>query len=229
MPCDPALLVGMPLFASLSEEAMADLAAATMIRHYHKGMFVFMEGEPAERFHLVVDGRLRVFRGTPEGDEQTLQVLERGELLAITSLINGRPYPASAETQTDAQVAAIDRSDVAPLVQAHGDLAWILLQQVTRRLAWAEGRIYDLALRRATGRVVSALLQFAQEKGAPDGSGRLIVTMPLTHREIGQLTGVSRETVTRTFGQLRGDGGLQWTDDGRLVLDPAKLDPWLHR
>lgn len=228
MPSDPSLLAGMPLFASLSADTLTAFAQAMTVRFYRKGMYVFTEGELAEYFHFVVDGRLRVFRGTPGGNEQTLQVLERGELLNITSFVDGRPYPASAETLTDARVATIRTSHLALLVQAHGDLAWILLQQFARRLEWAQGRIYDLALRSATGRVVSALLQFAQERGTPDQLGRLSVMLPLTHREIGQLTGVSRETVTRTLGQLRGDGGLEWTDDGRLVLDPTKLEKWLR-
>lgn len=191
-------------------------------------MFVFGEGEPAESFHFVLDGRVRVFRDTPGGHEQTLQVLDRGGLLAVVCFVDGRPYPASAQTVLDSHVGSIRNPDLARLTQHHGDLAWTLLQHFASRLLWAQGRIYDLALRSATGRVVSALLQFAREQGTKDERGLLTVDLPLTHRELGQLTGVSRETVTRTLGQLREVGGVRWTDGGLLVVDPSKLGDWLQ-
>jgi CRP/FNR family transcriptional regulator len=226
--CDPDALADLSVFAAVSAETLRTVAEATSIRHYRRNMFVFAEGEPAESLHFVLTGRVRVFRDTAGGHEQTLQVLERGGLLALACFVDGRPYPASAQTVVESTVGSIRNPDLARLAQAHGDLAWTLLQQLASRLAWAQGRIYDLALRSATGRVVSALLQFAREHGARDGQGRFTVNLPLTHRELGQLTGVSRETVTRTLGQLRGTGAVRWTDDGLLVVDPAKLDEWLQ-
>jgi len=226
--CDPQALAGIPLFTGVSAATVQAVAAAVTVRHYRRNMFVFAEGEAAESFHFVMDGRVRVFRDTPGGHEQTLQVLGRGGLLAVVCFIEGQPYPASAQTVLDSSIASIRNGDLARMAQEHGDLAWTLLRQLATRLLWAQGRIYDLALRSATGRVVSALLQFAREQGGKDERGRLTVDLPLTHRELGQLTGVSRETVTRTLGQLRDTGAVHWTEGGQLVVDPDKLDEWLH-
>ncbi len=226
--CDAETLRGIRLFDAVSTGTLQDVAAATTVRHYRRNMFVFAEGEPSECLHFMLDGRVRVFRDTPGGHEQTLQVLERGGLLAVVCFVGGRPYPASAQTVADSTIGSIRNSDLARLAQQHGDLAWTLLQELAGRLLWAQGRIYDLALRSATGRVVSALLQFAREHGQKDEQGRFTVDLPLTHRELGQLTGVSRETVTRTVGQLRDTGAVRWTDTGLLVIDPAKLGDWLQ-
>ena len=228
MACEPDALDGIPLFTGVSAAALQAVAQATTMRHYRRNMFIFAEGEPAESFHFVVDGRVRVFRDTPGGHEQTLQVLERGGLLAVVCFIDGWPYPASAQTVVESSIGSVRNADLAGLVQRHGDLAWKLLQQFARRLIWAQGRIYDLALRSATGRVVSALLQFAREQGKQDAHGLLTIDLPLTHRELGQLTGVSRETVTRTLGQLREAEAVHWTEAGGLVLDPKKMEDWLQ-
>lgn len=228
MACAARDLEVVPLFATVSAATREALAVATMVRHYRPDMFVFAEGEAAESFHFVLQGRVRVFRDTRDGHEQTLQVLHTGGLLAIVGFLDGMPYPASAQTMTAAEIGSIRNVDVARLTQSCGDLAWGLLQQLARRLLWAQGRIYDLALRSATGRVVSALLQLAREHGQMDDGGKLTVDMPLTHREIGQLIGVSRETVTRTLRQLREAGALRWTEDGLLVVDPGELRPWLE-
>ena len=228
MACAVEDLEAVPLFEGVSAVTRQALAAATTVRHYRQDMFVFAEGEEAESFHFVLRGRVRVFRDTRDGHEQTLQVLHAGGLLAVVGFLDGMPYPASAQTLTAAEIGSIRNADVARLTQAYGDLAWGLLQQLARRLLWAQGRMYDLALRSATGRVVSALLQLAREHGRTDANGRLTVDIPLTHREIGQLIGVSRETVTRTLRQLREAGALRWTEDGLLVVDPGELRPWLE-
>jgi CRP/FNR family transcriptional regulator len=217
----------LPVFAALGEATLEAVAAATTVRHYRRNMFVFAEGEPAESFHFVLSGRVRVFRDSAGGHEQTLQILERGGLLSVVSFLDGRPYPASAQTLVDSEIGSIRNAELARLAQEHGALAWGLLQQIATRLLWAQGRIYDLALRSATGRVVSVLLQFAREQGVRDAQGRFVVDLPLTHRELGQITGVSRETVTRTLGQLRSTGALRWTEDGLLVVDPGGLGEWL--
>jgi len=224
--CDPAVLAKVPLFADLSPETVAAVAVVTSVRHYRRNMFIFTEGEPGESFHFVLSGRVRVFRDTPDGNEQSLQMAETGALMAVVCFVEGHAYPASAETVVDSEIGSIRNPDLARLVHERGDLSWTLLTQFARRLLWAQGRVYDLALRSATGRVASALLQFGRDKGKADPAGTLTVDLPLTHRELGQLTGVSRETVTRTLRQLREAGALRWTEDGLLVITPAKLEEW---
>ncbi|HVB09962.1 MAG TPA: helix-turn-helix domain-containing protein, partial [Bacillota bacterium] len=74
----------------------------------------------------------------------------------------------------------------------------------------------------AGGRVAAAMLQLG--RAGPDGC--LTVDIPLTHREIGELVGVSRETVTRALRELRQASAVRWTEDGLLILDPARLEGW---
>ncbi len=167
MACDPGLLAVVPLFATLSAETRRAVADAATVRPYRQNMYVFGEGDPAERFFFALDGRVRVFRDTPDGHEQTLQVFEKGGLLALVCLMPEERYPASAQTMTGSRVGSVATGDLGRLVREHGELAWTLMQQLARRLQWAQGRIYDLALRSATGRVVSALLQFARKRARP--------------------------------------------------------------
>jgi CRP-like cAMP-binding protein len=224
---DPGALRAVPLFAALRGETAERVAGATTVRTYRPGAFVFVEGEPAARFHFVLEGRVRVFRGTEDGHEQTLQVLGPGGLLAVVCVLPDQAYPASAEAVVLSRVGSLPTAELARLAQAHGDLAWALIQQLARRLVWAQGRIYDLALRSATARVVAALVDFARQHGRPSPGepGVWVVDVPVTHREIGQLTGVSRETVTRTLGVLRAQG-LVSVVDGRLRLELDRLAAW---
>ena len=226
MPSGADMLPEVPLFAGLEQALLDQVHSAMTVRRYRRGMYVFAEGEPAEAIHFVLSGRVRVFRDTPDGHEQTLQVFDTGGLLAMACLVEGQPYPASAQAMADSTIGSIRLPEFARLAQSHGQLAWRLVLQFARRMLWAQGRIYDLALRSAAGRVAAALLQFGREQGQSTPDGHITIDLPLTHRELGQLTGVSRETVTRTLRQLRESGALHWTEDGLLVLNAQALENW---
>jgi CRP/FNR family cyclic AMP-dependent transcriptional regulator len=224
---DPGLVRQIPLFAGLSPAAVEGVAAAAFVRHYRRNMMVFSAGEPSEAVYFVLRGLVRVFRLTPDGHEQTLHLLRDGEVLAIAAFLEDAPYPASAQTEADSDLLVVRNADFSRLVRSHGELAWAFLVQMSRRLLWAQGRIYDFALRSAAGRVAAALLQLARQHGKPLPEGRYLLDIPLTHRELGHLAGISRETVTRMLHRLRQSGGIRWTEEGYVVVDPRGLSPWL--
>jgi CRP-like cAMP-binding protein len=222
----PSELGDLPLFAGLAPATLAALAAAAHRRRYRRDMLLFAQGEPLEAFHVVLGGEVRAFRVTAGGQEQTLHLLRRGEVLPVVAYLPGLAYPASAQAVTDCEVAVVRSEVLARLVRTRADLAWAFLVALGRRLLWAQGRMHDLALRSAAGRVASALLQLAHERGQRQADGRLRLDRPFTHRELGQLAGLSRETVSRTLARLRGDGAVQRTEGGVLV-DPGALARWL--
>jgi CRP/FNR family cyclic AMP-dependent transcriptional regulator len=150
-----------------------------------------------------------------------------GDAIHIVGFLEEAGYPASAETTADSELAVIRSPEFARLIRTHSDLAWALLVEMGLRLRWAQGRIYDFALRTAAGRVASSLLQLAFREGKRLEDGGYLIEVPMTHRELGQLAGISRETVTRMLHRLRSGGAIRWTEDGYVVIDPQRLRPWL--
>lgn len=227
MRLDPQTLSHVKLFAGLTELTLGDLAAVALVRHYRRGMLLFSAGEPSEAVFFVLRGTVRVYRDTPEGHEQTLQVMRDGDSINVVGFLDECTYPASAETVADSDLAAIRCADFSRLTKARSDLAWALVTEIGHRLRWAQSRIYDFALRTASGRVASSLLYLAQHDGKPQNDGSYLLNMPMTHRELGQLAGLSRETVTRMLPRLRAEGAIHWTEEGHVVVDPQRLKDWL--
>ncbi len=215
------------LFAQLPDASLAAAAGHLHVRHYHRRMLVFTAGEPVEAVSFVLAGTVRIFRDTADGHEQTLQLMRQGDTLNLAAVAGPAAYAASAETVTDCEIGQIRSPDFAALVRADGSLAWALIEALAARLRWSQGRIFDFALRSAAGRVASALLQLAERDGKPLPDGRYLLDVPLTHRELGQLAGISRETATRMLQQLREGDAIRWTEDGFVIVDRAKMAPWL--
>lgn len=224
----PEAVRAIRLFAKLPDASLAAVAGHVHVRRYRRHMLIFTVGEPVEAVSFVLAGTVRIFRDTADGHEQTLQLLREGDTLNLAAVTGDAPYAASAETVTDCEIGQIHTTDFAALVRADGDLAWALIEDLTARLRWSQGRIFDFALRSAAGRVASALLQLAERDGKKLPDGRYLLDVPLTHRELGQLAGISRETATRMLQQLREGDAIRWTEDGFVIVDRAKMAPWLE-
>jgi CRP/FNR family cyclic AMP-dependent transcriptional regulator len=224
---DPKQVRHIRLFAPLPDASLSLVAAQMHLRRYRRRMLVFSAGEPVETICFVLAGTVRIFRDTADGHEQTLQLLRDGDTLNLAGVAGDAPYAASAETITDCEIGQIRCAEFGALVRADGELAWALIGELTRRLRWSQGRIFDFALRSASGRVASALLQLAERDGKRLADGRYMLDIPLTHRELGQLAGISRETATRMLQQLRTAEAIRWTEDGFVIVDRAKMAPWL--
>lgn len=227
MSIQPQLLQKVSLFAELSGSTVAAIAEAASVRRYRRGMLLFSAGEPSDAVFFVLHGSVRIYRDTPEGNEQTLQLMRANDAINVVGFLDHSVYPASAETLADSELALVRTADFAHLVRTHTDLSWSLLVEMSRRLRWAQGRIYDFALRTAAGRVASSLVQLAEREGKRQPDGSYLFDIPLTHRELGQLAGISRETVTRMLHRLRESGAIRWTEEGYVHLDPDRLKPWL--
>lgn len=131
---DPRTLSGVSLFAGLSADTLADVASMAFLRRYRRGMILFAAGEPSEAVFFVLGGVVRIYRDTPDGHEQTLQLMREGDVVNIVGFLDEEIYPASSETAADSELAVIHCAVFKRLVEAHADLAWAMLVEMSRRL-----------------------------------------------------------------------------------------------
>lgn len=221
-PTAAAALVDVAPFAELPAATLAALAEVTSVRHYRKDMYIFGEGEPAEMLCFVHRGAVKVFKTTSEGQEQTLHLLQPNELFAITGFVVGGIYPGTAQTLEDSWVGCIRNQALRSLAQRDVALAWALLSFFARRLTGTSQQVLDLGTRDTAGRLAAALLQLAGVRERSMGQ-HVKVGLQVTHRELAQLIGASRETVTRLLGEFRQEGSIAVEPDGHLQITPELL------
>ena len=214
-------LLRLPPLQALPEATLTALADITSIRRYRRDMYIFAEGEPAELFCFVHSGAVKVFKTTLEGQEQTLHLLRAGDLFAVTGFVVPAPYPGTAQTLEDSWIGCVRNAALRSLATQDVALAFALLEHFGRRLTGTSRQVLDLGTRDAHGKLAAALLDLA---GAGDeAEGAVTVDLHLTHRELAQLIGASRETVTRLLGEFREAGAVSQREDGRLRIDPPLL------
>lgn len=214
---------GIHAFERLSTATRTALSEVASLRLYRKDMFIFIEGEDAEFFCFLTSGAVRAYKTTLLGTEQTLHIIRPGEVFAVTGFVVGGSYPATALALEPSVVGFVRNDALRRLVQTHADLAWVLLEMFGERLVDSQQHVAALSGRDTSAKLAGALLQLAQD-GSEEKSGAIHLGMRLTHRELAQLIGCSRETVTRTLRDFRDEGSVDVDDAGRLVLYRQALE-----
>lgn len=221
MAIDREFLRGIALFRELGPAELDEAAAAFHERSFARGQVIFTEEDTGQYMYVVKSGRVKVSRWLPSGREVILAFHPAGDWFGEMSLLDGETVPASVTAVVPTTILSLHRSRfVALMAQPAFSLA--LLRTLCARFREAWRQIEVLTHHHAEARIRMALHQMCQNKGTATPEG-VRIDVPLTHRELASIAGVSRETVTRVLGVL-GERGLMRMD-GRLIVvpDPASL------
>lgn len=204
------------LFRGLSDRELQELAAAAGERWFPRGALIFSAGDAGDALHLILAGAVKVFQLNDDGREQTLTVLGPGDCLGEVALLDGGSRSASAAALADTLLFTLPRSAFWQTLKRQSAIAEKLLALLATRLRVANRQVEQLAFRDARGRVAGTILALAEVHGTGPADRRRI-DLRLTHQELANLAGTTRETSTRILGELV-DLGFLAMDGHYLVL-----------
>lgn len=214
---DTAFLRQIDFFQALPDEVLERLRALAVGVRLRPGQILFVEGEACRGMYLVCQGRVRIFKTSPEGREQVLMVARAGHSFAEVPVFDGGPNPASAAAMDESIVYLFPAADLVAMVTSTPEFGLSVIRVMARRLRQLTRLVEDLSFRHVTARVAKLLLQ---------GSQQLAADQPqrLTQHEMAAMIGTSREVVTRALRQLEHQGAIQ-VERGRIVvLKPELLE-----
>ncbi len=211
-----------PLFAALDDEAARALRASMNEVRLSRSQALFTEGDPGDRLYVVTEGKIKLGRSSPDGRENLLAVLGRGEMFGELSLFDPGPRTATATAVTTSTVIGLGHDDLEPWLKGRPEVASHLLAALAQRLRRTNEHMADLVFSDVPGRVAKALLDLARKFGVQSDDG-LHVTHDLTQEELAQLVGASRETVNKALADFAGRGFLRLEARAVVLLDVQRL------
>lgn len=214
----PAALAAVP--PGLMSESLLALAERGEIRRYRKGTLLIQEGDQGDTLFIILSGRLRAFSAGDNDREITYGAYGAGEYIGEMSL-DGGPRSASVITLETSVCAVVGRRTLERYIAEHPGFAFELLSKVIRRARVATLNARQLALNDVYGRL--KLLLGALAMPQPDGTLR--VAERLTHQEMSNRLGCSREMVSRLMKDLE-RGGYVAVQDARIVLCKPLPQRW---
>ena len=213
------LLETIPLFQDLPREQLQGLARITEDRTYARGQEIFADGDPGIGFYVIMTGRVKIFKVSPEGKEQILHLLDPGEPFGEVPVFSGQNFPAHAEALEKSRIFFFPRNAFIGLIKQDPGLALNMLAILSRRLRRFAALIDDLSLKEVPGRLAAYLLYLSeQKKGATD------LTLNITKSQLASLLGTIPETLSRILGKMMKQGLIE-SDGHRIrILDHASLE-----
>jgi CRP/FNR family transcriptional regulator len=212
-----ALLQQVPLFSALTRADLERLLAEARLQTASAGTELVSPGVPAERFYVILSGRVNVFQLSSKGDQQILHAYGAGATFGEAAMWKGVAYPAYAEALEPTTLLVIERETLASAIRRRPELALGMLAGLSGKLAEFTRLIESLALKEVPARLAAVLLDLAAEAGAAE------FDLPQSKRDLAARIGTIPETLSRALGRLRRADCIDVEGRRIRILDAGSL------
>jgi CRP/FNR family cyclic AMP-dependent transcriptional regulator len=200
--CMSCLVRGEHLFCNLSVQAAQRLHEIKSTAVYPKGAMLFIEGQQSRGVFVLCTGKVKLSTTSREGKTIITKISEPGDLLGLNAVVSGVPYEVTAEMMEPGQANFVPRDSLLQLMKDFPEGAVRIAQQLSRNYYTAYEEIRTLGLATSPSeKFAKLLLSWSTKPSQNDGTSQLKLT--LTHEEIGEIIGTTRETVSRLFSEFR--------------------------
>ena len=190
-------------FCNMAAPAVKRMDEIKFTAVYPKGSILFVEGEQPRGVFIVCSGRAKLTTSSAEGKTLIVKIAEAGEVLGASASILGTPYEVSAETLEPTQVNFIRREDFMAFLTSHPEVCLHTAQQLSAKYHSAQREIRSLGLSQSTSEKLARLFLDWSERNGEETATGIRLKVLLTHEEIAQMIGTTRETVTRILSDFK--------------------------
>lgn len=203
------------VFSDLESGNLDQFCKLKLVNHYKRQQRIFYEGEPNLGLFIVCSGKVKLSRSSTLGRRRIVEIVGPCGLLQERDLFLESRRTVTAEAIEDSVVCFVKKEDLFEFVRMNPQVAWRLVERLSRELEWAHEKIESLTAMDAKRRLADLLLQLAGRHGRPVPGGRLI-DLKLTREEMAEMLGTTPETVIRVLSAFR---KAQWIGEvGKQVV-----------
>ncbi len=191
------------IFCDLPTAALQSFEQVKYATAYPKGAVLFVEGQAPRGIFVLCKGRVKLSICSTDGKTLILKIAEAGEVLGLSATLSGKPYELTAETIDPCQINFVKREDFLRFLREHSEACLRVAEQLSDKYNAACREIRSLGLSHSAAEKLAKLLLEWTNKNGEASKTEPRVKLALTHEEIAQMIGTSRETVTRLFAELK--------------------------
>jgi CRP-like cAMP-binding protein len=195
---DIPVVIRVPLFAGLEMSSLADVLADATVRRFSRDALLFVEGEPAGYFYVVLDGWVRLYRQTADGRESLIALFARGESFAEAAMFLGGKFPVSGGAVDESRLLVIPAEPFRRALRSNNELCFKMMASMAIHLRHLVVQVEQLTVRSSTERIGQFLLELARS-----GAESAIVHLPYDKGLLAARLGMQPETLSRALAKLR--------------------------
>ncbi|CAG9613669.1 Global nitrogen regulator [Bacillus rhizoplanae] len=211
-----------PLFKELSEEELQPIVDISQLRNYKAKSFVFMQGDTLDRVFFIHSGKVKIQKTDVTGKEQIVSVLQAGEMFPHAGFFQKGTFPAHAEILETAQLIVTPIADFEKILIQHPELCIKMFKVLGEKIVDLQNRLEEQILHDTYEQIIMLLLRLCKSNGI-QMNDKYTLTTPFTNRELANMIGTSRETISRTINQLKRKKLIAIDENGCFIIIPDKL------
>ncbi len=214
------IIAHIPLFEALEKEHIRELSRIAIEKVYEKGAIIFSEGEECNGFYVIMEGRVSVFKLSPDGREQILHIFEEGEPFGEVPVFSGHNFPASASAMIKSRLLFFPKHDFVGLIERRPLIALKMLGVLSMRLRRFTALIEDLSLREVPARLANYILYLSNRED--DTSSE--IELDIKKSQLASLLGTIPETLSRILSKMKRQGIIEVEGSKIRILDMEALE-----
>ena len=217
------LLRRCPLFAGLKEEDLKRIRAIASLRQIEKKEVLFSDGEETKGFYVILSGRVKLFKVSPEGKEQILHIVSAPDAFAEAALFLEGTYPAFAEAMTDCQLLYFPKKDFIQLIEKNPQLSINMIVTLSHFLKRFASLIEELSLKEVSSRIAKYIVDLSI-KSSKEGKSPKEVELDLSKTQLALKLGTISETLSRTLAKMKAKRIIDVKKNKIIILNREALE-----
>jgi len=206
------------LFQALPQKDLKDLTAIVIGQVLKRAQIIFSEGDEGKGFYVVISGRVKIFKLSPEGKEQILHIFGPGEPFGEVPVFAGKCFPANAEAIEKSRLFYFPRDAFFNLINKSPSLAMNMLAVLSKRLHQFTALIEDLSLKEVPGRLAAYLIYLSEQQKSTDD-----LTLDISKSQLASLLGTIPETLSRILARMTREAIIESDGQRHIRILDLKL------
>ncbi len=217
------LLQRFPLFKDLTNDEIEPIVRLANHHTYRAGTHIFMQGDPLTNVYFIQHGSIKVYRTDTQGKEQIINVLIDGQMFPHQGFFRKGDYPAHAQVMEEAELIYIPIRLFEEFLVQHPEVCVKIFRILGDIIVEFQNRLEDKILHNTYEQIILLLIRLAKKNGEQINDQLFCITTQFTNRDLANMIGSSRETVSRTLTYLKKKSLLTTDPDGNFVINIEHL------
>lgn len=217
------LLSGFSIFRELTESELTKITDISIVRDWKKHSHVFLQGDPLENVYFIFDGKIKVYKSDTNGKEQIVSIMKKGEMFPHVGFFRNGNYPAFAEVLENSVLLAVPISQFENILLENPELCIKVFKVLGDKIIDLQDRLEEQILNNTYEQIIKLLIRLAKNHGKPLGNGAILLKAEFTNKDLANMIGTTRETISRTLTKMKKEDLILVDDEGNMILDPDPL------
>jgi CRP/FNR family transcriptional regulator, cyclic AMP receptor protein len=207
------------LFRELNDYELTKITDIAIARDWKKQSHVFLQGDPLENVYFIYDGRIKVYKSDVNGKEQLVAIMKKGEMFPHVGFFRKGDYPAYAEVLEPSTLIAVPISKFETVLIENPELCIKVFKVLGEKIVDLQNRLEEQILNNTYEQIIKLLIRLGQKYGKELEDGRILLKGEFTNKDLANMIGTTRETISRTLTKMKKDELIEVDDQGNMLLD----------